>query len=147
MKATSTFSVSVSAERLQREICRFMEAARERGEFDFERRRRAQRRYHRSWPLLMSFGDSHLGPDMCVALHNASPLGIAFLCSQHIPVDTTILIKLFWHDESGPFIPAVVRHSTRNHHGYIVGCAFAIEREGRDGCATNARRKEAGQPS
>ena len=128
MKATSTPRAFVSGERLRREIGRFMEAARERGEFDFDRRRRAQRRCYRSWPLLVSFGDSHLGPDVCVALYNASHLGVAFLCSQHIPVDTTILIKLFWHDDSGLFVPAVVRHTTPNHHGHIIGCAFAVGR-------------------
>ena len=146
MNAASTSRTPVLGGRLRREIGRFMEAARERAEFDFDRRRRTQQRCHRSWPLLVSFGDSHLGPDMCVALYNASPLGVAFLCSQHIPVDTTILIKLFWHDDSGPFIPAIVRHATRNHHGYIIGCAFAVGRNGRDRWAADVHRGETDQP-
>ncbi|MCK4659594.1 MAG: PilZ domain-containing protein [Phycisphaerae bacterium] len=127
MKTTNpTIRLALGAE-LWREIGRFIVAARERGELDIDHRRRHLRRCHRSWPLLVALNDPYDNEGMGVALHNASPEGIAFLCPRRIPVGSTIYIKLFWHDETAPFVPAVVRHVTKNHHGYIVGCAFAVE--------------------
>ncbi|MFH0982104.1 MAG: PilZ domain-containing protein [Planctomycetota bacterium] len=126
MRATSPSLQPVLGAELRRAISRFIRTTRERGEFDIDRCRRTQRRCHRSWPLLVSFQDPALGPDMGVAMHNASPLGIAFLCPRYIPVGATVHVKLFWDDENSPFVPAVVRHATRNAHGYLIGCVFAV---------------------
>ena len=126
MNITTPTTESVCEATLRREIGRFLRATRVRGELDTDRRRRGRRRCHRSWPLLVSFENRYDYSDMCVALHNASPLGIAFLCSRPIPVGTTVLIRLFWHDEFGVFVPAVVRHASPNHHGFIIGCVFVI---------------------
>jgi hypothetical protein len=123
---TDTLSASV----IRREIERFLEAARERAELDLDRRRRAQRRYHRSWPLLVCVpGGRTLGKDMGVPLHNASALGIAFLAPVHIQVGSVVFIKLFWHEDLSPRVPAVVRHATPTGHGYLVGCEFALADE------------------
>lgn len=111
---------------IREEIHRFIVAARERGEFDLDRRRRAHRRCHRSWPLLVSSTDPRYGTDMCVALYNASPLGIAFLCPHEIPPGTLVLIRLFWCEVNCPFVPAVVKHCTANEHGHLIGCAFDL---------------------
>jgi hypothetical protein len=129
MKATIPVRV-VSGAVLRYEVSRFIRAARERCESDNDRRRRGRRRYYRSWPLLVAAEDHCGGPDMCVALYNASPMGIAFLCPRAIAVGTTVLVKLFWHDDLSPYVPAVVRHATRNHHGHLIGCVFALEGEG-----------------
>ena len=126
---TPLCNLTVSGTLLRREISRFIRAARERSEFDVDRRRRARRRYRRSWPLLVAPEGAGDEAGMCVALYNASPLGIAFLCPRPIPVGTTVLIKLFWHDESSPFVPALVHHATRNHHGHIIGCSFVVDPE------------------
>jgi len=126
MNTTTSTTESACGATVRREIGRFLRATRGRGELDTDRRRRGRRRCHRSWPLLVSFEDRHDCSDTCVALHNASPLGIAFLYPCPVPVGTTVLIKLFWHDEFGVFVPAVVRHASPNHYGFIIGCAFAI---------------------
>jgi len=136
MKTTSLVAESASALALRREIGRFLRTARERGEMDCTRRQRARRRCQRSWPLLVTIEDQPEDQHRCVALHNASPSGIAFLCPQRIPPCTTVLIKLFWHDEFSPFVPAVVRHATRKLDGYIIGCAFVLSAGGAGGHAT-----------
>lgn len=124
---TDTLSATV----IRREIERFLEAARERAEPDLDRRRRAQRRYHRSWPLLVCVPNgNNLGKDLGVPLHNASSLGIAFLSPMHIDVGSVVFIKLFWHEELCPRVPAVVRHATPTGHGYLVGCEFTLADEG-----------------
>ncbi|UCG15932.1 MAG: PilZ domain-containing protein [Phycisphaerales bacterium] len=111
---------------IQREISRFMQVAIDRSESDANhQRRRMQRRYHRSWPLVVCVPGSAETGDMSVALYNASPLGIAFLSPIAVADCSTVLVKLFWHDEGGPRVPAVVRHVTPTEHGYLVGCEFA----------------------
>ena len=111
---------------IQREIDRFMRVAIDRSEYDATYQpRRAQRRYHRSWPLVVCTPGTAGGTDLSVALYNASPLGIAFLSPTALANCSTVLVKLFWHDEDGPRVPAVVRHVTPTEHGYLVGCEFA----------------------
>ena len=67
---------------------------------------------------------------MGVPLYNASPLGIAFLAPVQLSVGSVVFIKLFWHEELCPRVPAVVRHTTPTAHGYLVGCEFALADEG-----------------
>ncbi|MCP4590165.1 MAG: PilZ domain-containing protein [bacterium] len=126
MNTTKLIDKSASALVVRREISRFIEAAQERGEFDFDRRRRAQRRYHRSWPLMVTIQRGAAEESFCAALHNASPLGIAFLCSRPLPEGATVLLRLFWHDESCPLVPAIVRHASSTPHGCLIGCAFTV---------------------
>ena len=114
---------------LREEIARFVEAAHERSEYDSSPRRRTRRRYHRSWPLLVSRGRRDESTDLSVALHNASDLGLAFLSSERFCVGETVFVKLFWHDLSAVRVPAVVRHMTRVDHGWLVGCEFHLDDE------------------
>jgi hypothetical protein len=107
------------------EIARFVEAARKRSESDPDQRRRTQRRYHRSWPLRVCLGQNLL----TVALHNASPLGMAFLTSQSIMLDQVIFVKLFCNDDHCPYVPAIVRHVTCKDYGTLVGCEFLSDDE------------------
>jgi len=107
---------------LRKEIDRFLDSARKRSECEAIHRRRAKRRYHRSWPLMVIYDSIELS----VALHNASELGIAFLSSRMIPEDTTVFIKLFCHEDFGPCVPAIVRHQTPSDHGFLIGCEFDL---------------------
>lgn len=107
-----------------REIERFLEMAQRRCEVCVHPRRRATRRYHRSWPLVVRTSDFEQADEFAVALHNASELGIAFLSCRRIEVDDRLGIKLFWHEPEGTYVPAIVRHCTATRHGHIVGCEF-----------------------
>ncbi len=112
---------------MRREVDRFVEAARVRSEYDIDTRRRAMRRYHRSWPLLVSSADGvH---EYSAALHNASSEGIGFLCDQSVPVDGLVFINLFWYENSGLRVPAIVKHVTGYRGGKLVGCQFALNDE------------------
>ncbi len=113
------------ADLMRREIDRFICAARERCEYDIDTRRRAMRRYHRSWPLLVNQPGS--GEDLSAALHSASANGIGFLCDHAFALDEIVLIKLFWHEESALRVPAVVRHATSHRHAHLIGCEFAVD--------------------
>ena len=126
MKATMPPASTVSS-LLSREIDRFIAAARERSEYDIDTRRRAMRRYHRSWPLLVSYlrGDDEIS----AALHNASVGGIGFLCERKFPVGKLVLVKLFWHDDLALRVPAAVRHLTPYPEATLVGCEFVIDDE------------------
>ncbi len=114
---------------LREEIARFVVATRERSEYDADPRRRAQRRYHRSWPLLVSRGRQIEDLDLSVALHNASELGLAFLSSERFQLRETVFIKLFWHDPAALRVPARVRHMASVEHGCLVGCEFLLDDE------------------
>lgn len=118
----STVVESTAAEVLIETIERFVEAARQRSEVDPDQRRRAERRYHRSWPLGVSFNQS----EFSAALYNASPQGLAFLSTLPIPPDSLVFVQLFCHDPFSPRVPAVVRHATNTPHGFLVGCEFTL---------------------
>lgn len=109
---------------VRREIDRFVDFARQRSFSDVHNRRRSHRRYHRSWPLLVSFRDSERSTDLSVALHDASPDGVGFLSHREIPVGSLVHIKLFWHDDTAYRVPATVRHATETDHGFLIGCSF-----------------------
>lgn len=115
---------TAGAAMMSREVDRFILAARERGEYDAVARRRTMRRYHRSWPLLI--GNSNGDDEISAALHNASANGIGFLCGRAFAVGQLVLIKLFWHDEAGLWVPAAVRHVTPCHNAMLIGCEFAL---------------------
>ena len=131
----SSIAPADSVVAVRREIDRFVEAARKRSEHDPSQRRRSCRRYHRSWPLLVSLdrapfeaderddvNDEHA--DISVALHNGSELGIGFLSPQSMSIGAMVFIKLFAYDDGCPRVPAIVRHVTPTVHGYLVGCEF-----------------------
>ena len=125
MPLSATWSTPVEV--LRQEIERFMELARQRSEWDDDRRRRGRRRYCRSWPLLICLDDDPLAPqEIGVALHNASELGIAFRTGQSIKPGMRVAVRLFWHDDTAPMIPAVVRHSTPLGGGFLIGCEFMV---------------------
>lgn len=112
-------------ELIRGEIECFLQAARRRAEYDPIPRRRTDRRYHRSWPLQVRMADA----EMTTALHNASRHGLAFLAVRPVNPGTIIYIQLFCHDDDRPRVPAVVRHTTPNEHGYLIGCEFILEDE------------------
>jgi len=117
---------------MSREIGRFIQAVRQRSEVDEDRRRRARKRYRRSWPMSIAFRDDCKAAEHSVALHNASELGVAFLSTRCIEENRTIYLRLFWHDEQSPRIPAVVRHITPVRDGFLIGCEFTL-----DSCIVN----------
>ena len=137
IKALETHPASV----LRDVIERFVEAARQRGEYHVHARRRSRRRYHRSWPLSVSPVSAGLPAnagspadvdqpvEATVALHNASQQGIAFLAPRAMDPGAMLLVKLFWHDDDCPRVPAVVRHCTSTKTGYLVGCEFLVWEE------------------
>jgi hypothetical protein len=135
---TKTPSASVITDLLTREIDRFVTAARERGEYDIDTRRRAMRRYHRSWPLLVCNLRGH--DEISAALHSASPGGIGFLCTRQFPLGRILLVKLFWHEEDGLRVPAAVRHVTPHHGAILIGCEFALNDEAACQAGLNGRR-------
>jgi hypothetical protein len=110
---------------VRNEVARFVHAARQRSESDSVQRRRSQRRYHRSWPLVVWFD----GSDSGAALHNASDQGIAFLSCCPMTPDSVVFVKLFGYEEGCPCVPAVVRHSTQTEHGFLIGCEFELADE------------------
>jgi hypothetical protein len=114
---------------VRREVSRFIEAAQKRSEHDGHHRRRARRRHHRSWPLLVSMNGKAFVSDISAALHNASELGIGFLCPASMVVGATIYIKLFSYDEFCPRVPAIIRHVTSTRHGFLIGCEFELSDE------------------
>jgi hypothetical protein len=85
---------------------------------------RASNRYFRSWPLTVTV-PGHL----CfgTALYDASDSGIAFLAERPVEPTTIVRVKLFWHDDSAPHVPAVVRHLTPHRDQFVVGCEFVSE--------------------
>jgi hypothetical protein len=117
-------AIITAAALVRREIDRFVTYARQRSFSDAHNRRRNHRRYHRSWPLLVSYKDGQSLQDVSVALHDASPEGVGFLSSRALPVGALVHIKLFWHDESAYRVPATVRHATQTDHGWLIGCSF-----------------------
>ncbi len=114
---------------VQREVERFLEAARKRSEHDGHHRRRARRRHHRSWPLLVSISGRAFEPDVSVALHNASELGVGFLSPVSVLPGSTVYLKLFCYDDFCPRVPATVRHVTPTRHGFLVGCEYDLANE------------------
>jgi hypothetical protein len=111
---------------VRQEVNRFLEAARKRAEQDQHHRRRARRRTHRSWPLLVSMNGKAFDSDVSTALHDASDLGIGFLSPVSMGAGTTVYVKLFCYDDFCPRVPAVVRHVTSTEHGFLVGCEFDL---------------------
>ncbi len=123
-------SVASASDQIRGEIARFIQITQERSESDSSyQRRRTRRRHQRSWPLTVSAPSGTTTREISVALHNASPLGIAFLSSVMIRDGSVIFLRLFWHDGSGPCVPAIVRHATPTEHGYLIGCEFSAEDE------------------
>ncbi len=107
---------------LRGEVASFIEEARRRSEVDPIHRRRADRRYHRSWPLKVLIG----ARDISAALHNASNLGLGFMSTLPVEPNTVVFLKLFCHVRGRPRVPAVVRHATPVDHGYLVGCEYLL---------------------
>jgi hypothetical protein len=112
--------------RVREVIRRFVVESQRRCEWYGEPRRRGKRRYHRSWPLSILLSRGNREMEMSAALYNASPSGVAFLGHYPIPRDTIIQVRLFWHDDEAPAVPAIVRHCTPRNSRYLVGCEFAI---------------------
>ncbi len=112
---------------LRQIIDRFVEAAQKRSESQPTPRRRQHRRYHRSWPLAIIYhADDGIG-EMGAALHNASGDGLAFLSPRSFDGEELVYLRLFWHDEDSPLVPAVVRHCTPTKSGYLIGCEFLLQ--------------------
>ena len=130
--------VELVAALMRREVDRFVEAARVRSEYDVDTRRRATRRYHRSWPLLICSANGI--EEYSAALHNASADGIGFLCDCDEPPEGLVFIKLFWHDNAALRVPAIVKHATRCAGGTLVGCRFALHDEAACRAGLNTRR-------
>jgi len=101
-----------------------MNSACRRAEVEAPRRRRKRVRYSRSWPLAVFEPNRVAGVCVAAALHNASAQGIAFLTHRRFDVGATVLVRLFWHDDQSPQVPAVIRHVTATPDGYLVGCEF-----------------------
>ncbi|MHC4235440.1 MAG: PilZ domain-containing protein [Planctomycetota bacterium] len=135
---TPTLPATALLALMRREIDRFIFAARERSEVDIDTRRRALRRYHRSWPLLVS--SPRLNGEVSAALHSASTNGIGFLCNHEYRVGQLLLIKLFWYEEAGLRVPGIVRHATPYRHEILVGCEFAVDDETACQAALQSRR-------
>ena len=131
----STLPITAVADLMRHEIDRFISIARERCEYDIDTRRRAMRRYHRSWPLLIN--QPGLDEEISAALHSASANGIGFLCDHAFAPDEIVLIKLFWHEATALRIPAIVRHSNPGPNGVLVGVEFSIHDAGL--CETSLR--------
>lgn len=109
------------------EIERFMASAKVRSEVDLTTRRRAHRRFHRSWPLLIS--NARGSGEISAALYNASAEGIGFLCEEPFEVGDLVLIKLFWLDEASLRVPALVRHIRPHKQALLVGCQYIVDDE------------------
>ena len=124
---TRTQDTSIARTVMRREVDRFIDAARVRSEYDIDTRRRAMRRYHRSWPLLVS--PASADTELSAALHNASSEGIGFLCDHSFRVGSLLWVKLFWHEDTGLRVPAIVRHVTPYRHAHLVGCQFSLDDE------------------
>lgn len=124
---TLTLSVgAASAAELEALIVRFVTAARQRCEYTVHPRRRAKRRYHRSWPLMVILPHRDGPAELTVALHNVSVDGVAFLTRMPVAPGSRVQIRPFWHDETCPWVPAIVRHSTPTAAGYLIGCEFVF---------------------
>jgi hypothetical protein len=108
-------------------ILRFVAAARQRGEYHIHSRRRAKRRYHRSWPLAIALPRGDDFAETSAALHNVSVQGVAFLTRFPLNPGTRVYVRPFWHDEACPRIPAMVRHATPTAAGYLIGCEFVLD--------------------
>lgn len=126
MEATANVSQADQAEFLRRTIWEFVEFTQQRSDVDPNRRRRQRYRHQRSWPLAVLESNHASAAEMTAALHNASDQGIAFLSRRAFDRGSVLLIRLFWHDEQSPRIPAVVRHTTPTADGYLVGCEFDV---------------------
>ncbi len=135
---TTVPTAEVVATLMRQEVDRFVEAAQVRAEFDIDTRRRAMRRYHRSWPLLVSEADGV--EEYSAALHNASSDGIGFLCECDRPLAGLVYIKLFWHENTALRVPAIVRHATDYPGGMLVGCQFALNDEAACRAGLKSRR-------
>jgi hypothetical protein len=119
-----------ASDQIRGEIARFIQITQERSESDSNhQRRRARRRHQRSWPLTVSAPLGTTIRDISVALHNASPLGLAFLSPVTIRDGSVVFLRLFWHERRGRWVPAIVRHATPTEHGYLIGCEFSAEDE------------------
>jgi hypothetical protein len=115
---------ATTPELLQEEVNRFVAAVHRRSECDQELLRRAEPRFHRSWPLLVRYG----GTGISAALHNASSMGLAFLSPLRIEIGSVITVRLFSHDEDSPWVSAKVRHATPTPDGFLIGCEFRVDR-------------------
>lgn len=122
---------SLPAATLRREIDRFIAFLRKRSHPETPGPLRAETRYRRSWPLLIApqdrTQDRRADHHISVALSDASPSGVAFLSSQPFPLDSIVMVRLFWQDQTSPQVPAVIRHTTQTEHGYLVGAEFLVE--------------------
>ena len=118
---------SPPAATLRREIDRFIAFLRKRSHPETPGPLRAETRYRRSWPLLIGQQGRHPDDHVAVALSDASPSGVAFLASQPFPLDSIVMVRLFWQDQTSPPVPAVIRHTTQTEHGYLVGAEFLVE--------------------
>lgn len=126
MEATANSSQADQAAFLLRTIAQFVEFTQQRSDVDPNRRRRQRYRHQRSWPLTILESSNASAAEMTAALHNASEQGIAFLSRRPFERGMVLLIRLFWHDEESPRIPALVRHTTPTAEGYLVGCEFDV---------------------
>ncbi|MCB9849502.1 MAG: PilZ domain-containing protein [Phycisphaerales bacterium] len=109
---------------VRRVIDRFIEETHRRCEWYGVPARRRERRFHRTWPLSVSYRHKGEHIQIGVALYNASPGGIAFLGPHPVNRDEIVRIQLFWHDDECPRVPAIVRHCTRRADAFLVGCEF-----------------------
>ena len=122
---------SPPAATIRREIDRFIAFLRKRSHPETPGALRAETRYRRSWPLLIApqdrTRDRHTDHHVAVALRDASTSGLAFFASQPFPLDSIVMVRLFWQDQTSPPVPAVIRHTTQTEHGYLVGAEFLVE--------------------
>ncbi len=111
------------------EIDRFQQFASLRSEIDRRTMRRRDRRYHRSWPLLVATYHNKCLREYSAALYDASKSGIGFMTDQNFTVESLVYIRLFWHELTALRIPAVIRHVTHQPEGIIVGCEYLLSSE------------------
>jgi hypothetical protein len=108
---------------LEREIRRFLEAARPGKPVLYRERRRAVR-FHRSVPIFVANVDAHTAEDHRATLDDVSAAGIGFLSEEIFPVGSLLAVKLFWADPHAARVPAIVRHTEIRPHGCFIGAEF-----------------------
>jgi len=107
------------------EILRLVEAARTNGAVhDGYTGKRRCTRYNGGLACEMSTDPTNDSALWFVSLHNVSGGGFACWSKTRLHSNIRVFLREFSAEQSGVWIPAIVRHCTAGIRGYLIGAAF-----------------------
>lgn len=114
---------------LRAEVLRLIDAAQAFGEEDHYAGKRDHPRTADGLQLEVTTNPQDRSAGWAVSMQDISDGGASFWSKQNLVPRSAVYLREFNARETRPWIPALVKHSTRGIRGHLIGVAFELPKE------------------